>query len=88
MNTEEASRIILGTHSTEKLFPMVESEGKICFMVGRSATKKEIADAVKTLYETDVIRVNTARTPAGKKAFVKFKDAETARDLAANMGIL
>lgn len=84
----EASKIILATHSTEKLFPMVETEGKICFIVERSATKKQIAEAIKLLYEIDAISVNTARTPVGKKAFVKFKDAETARELAADMGIL
>ncbi len=88
MNVEQASRVILGTHTTEKTFPMVENEGKICFIVERNATKNEIAEAVRALYEQDAIRINTARTVRGKKAFVKFKDTDVARDLATKMGML
>jgi large subunit ribosomal protein L23 len=67
---------------------MVENEGKICFIVERNATKNEIAEAVRALYEQDAIRINTARTVRGKKAFVKFKDTDVARDLATKMGML
>ena len=62
MNVDQASKIIIKPYITEKTFAMVENESKICFIVERSASKPEIADAVNTLYNEKVTNVNTART--------------------------
>ena len=67
---------------------MVENESKICFIVERSASKPQIAEAIKTLYKENVTKVNTARTIYGKKAFVQFENTEKARDLATKIGML
>ncbi len=88
MNTEEATKIVLRPHITERTFSMVENESKICFIVNPKATKSKIADAIKTLYNKDAIDVNTCKTIYGKKAFVKFADIEKARDLATKIGML
>lgn len=88
MNVDQASKIILKPYITEKTFAMVENESKICFIVERSASKPEIADAVNTLYKEKVANVNTARTIYGKKAFVQFENTEKARDLATKIGML
>ena len=88
MNIDQAMRIILKPYITEKTFAMVENESKICFIVERSARKPEIAEAVKTLYNEKVIKVNTARTIYGKKAIVQFQSTEKARDLATKIGML
>lgn len=88
MNIEQATKIILKPYITEKTFAMVENESKICFIVERSATKPEIAEAVNTLYKEKVINVNTARTIYGKKAFVQFVSTAKARDLATKIGML
>ena len=88
MNAEQAMKIILKPHITEKTFAMIENESKICFIVERSAKKQEIAEAVKTLYNQKVNKVNTARTIYGKKAFVQFENTEKARDLATRIGML
>ncbi len=88
MNVEQAMKIIIKPYTTEKTFTMVESEGKICFIVDRSANKAEISEAVKVLYKENVTRVNTARTIYGKKAFVKFENTAKARDLATKIGML
>jgi len=87
MNVEQAMKIIVKPYITEKTFAMVENENKICFIVELSAKKPEIAEAV-TLYNQKVIKVNTARTIYGKKAFVKFENTEKARDLATKIGML
>ena len=50
MNVEEATKIVQMPYNTEKTFAMVESEGKVCFLVERSATKPSIIDAVEILY--------------------------------------
>lgn len=88
MNLEEATKIILKPHITEKTFAMVENERKICFIVDNNADKPKIIQAVKTLYNENVQRVNTARTIYGKKAFVQFETTDKARDLATKIGML
>ena len=88
MNIDQAMKIIIKPYITEKTFTLVESESKICFIVERSATKPEIAEAIKTLYKENVTNVNTARTIYGKKAFVQFENTDKARDLAGKIGML
>ncbi len=88
MNVDQAMKIIIKPHVTEKTFAMVESESKVCFIVEKSASKPEIVEAVKTLYNEKATMVNTARTIYGKKAFVKFETLEKARDLATKIGML
>ena len=88
MNIEQAMKIILKPHITEKTFAMVEHESKICFIVEKSAKKPQIKQAVKILYKENAIKVNTARTIYGKKAFVQFENVEKARSLATNIGML
>ena len=88
MNVEQAMKVIVRPYITEKTFAMIENENKICFIVELSAKKPEIAEAVKILYNQKVIKVNTARTIYGKKAYVKFENTEKARDLATKIGML
>ncbi len=88
MNVNQANKIILKPHITEKTFAMVENENKICFIVKREASKPQIAEAVDTLYNQKAINVNTARTIYGKKAFVQFETTAKARDLATKIGML
>jgi len=88
MNAEQALRIVLKPHITEKTFAMVESESKICFIVDKSASKPQIVEAIQKLYKERAIKVTTARTIYGKKAFVRFESTEKARDLATKIGML
>ncbi|NWJ28951.1 50S ribosomal protein L23 [Marine Group I thaumarchaeote] len=88
MNVDQANKIIVKPHITEKTFAMVENESKVCFIVHLSASKPQIAEAVKILYNENVTHVNTARTIYGKKAFVKFETTAKARDLATKIGML
>ncbi len=88
MNTEEALKIILRPHITEKTFAMVENESKICFIVDKTASKPRISEAVEVLYNEKPLSVNTARTVYGKKAFIQFGNIEKARDLATKIGML
>jgi len=88
MNFAEATKIILRPYITEKTFAMVEKEQRICFIVDSNAKKPKIAQAIKILYDEKVLRVNTAKTIYGKKAFVKFETPDKARDLATKIGML
>ena len=69
-------------------FSSGKNEQKICFLVEKEATKTQIVEAVKTLYNEDAINVKTARTIYGKKAFVKFNSPDKARDLANKIGMM
>ncbi len=88
MNVETATKIILRPYITEKTYALVENEQKICFLVEREASKPQIVDAIRTLYNEDVINVDTARTIYGKKAFVQFISPDKARDLATKIGMM
>lgn len=88
MNTNQATKIILKPHITEKTFALVEKDNRICFIVAPDANKAAIKEAIKTLYEETAVDVNVARTIVGKKAFVKFESIEKARDLATKIGML
>ena len=88
MNVEAATKIILRPYITEKTYALVENEQKICFLVEREASKPQIVDAIKTLYNEDAVNVDTARTIYGKKAFVKFNSPDKARDLANKVGMM
>jgi len=88
MKVEQANKIILNPFITEKTFELVEAQKKICFIVEKTAKKPEIKEAIKVLYNENVIDVNTARTIYGKKAFVEFESVDVARDLATKIGML
>ena len=88
MNIDEAAKIVLKPYITEKTFAMVENESKVCFIVEKTASKPEIAEAIDLLYNQKAVNVNTARTIYGKKAFVQFENTEKARDLATKIGML
>jgi large subunit ribosomal protein L23 len=88
MTAEEATALIIAPYVTEKTFNQIEKENKLAFIVSERASKKEIVEAIQILYEADAIEVNTTRTIRGKKAFVRFKAPEGARELATKLGLV
>ncbi len=88
MTSEQAATMIIAPYVTEKTFNQIEKENKLAFIVTEKATKKQITDAINILYEADVKEVNTTRTIRGKKAFVKFKTPDGARDLATKLALV
>lgn len=88
MTTEEARTVIIKPYITEKGFNLIEAQNTIVFIAGHSASKPQVKAAIKTLYEAEVLEVNTMRGIRGKKAMVKFADAEGARNLATTLGLV
>lgn len=88
MTAEEATALIIAPYVTEKTFNQIEKENKLAFIVTERASKKEIMEAILILYEAEAIEVNTTRTIRGKKAFVRFKAPEGARELATKLGLV
>jgi large subunit ribosomal protein L23 len=88
MSLEKASSIIIKPYITEKTFNLIEKENKLTFIVAEKASKDQIIKALQILYESQASEVNTARTIQGKKAFIKIKAPEGARELATKMGLV
>ena len=87
-SSETGKPIIIEPYMTEKSFNLIEKEKKITFIVDEIADKKSIKEELHDLYEAEIVEVNTARTIDGKKAFAKFKDLDSARDLATKLGLV
>ncbi len=88
LSAEQATSLIIAPYVTEKTFNQIEKENKLAFIVSERASKKQILEAIRILYETEATDVNTARTIRGKKAFVRFKATDGARDLATKLGLV
>ena len=74
---------------TERSVYMIENENKLIFIVNREATKKDISNAIKELYEVETSEIRTLIDRNGdKKAFVKLKEGYNASDIAIKLGIL
>jgi len=87
-NSDNEKPIIIEPNMTEKSFNLIEKEKKLTFIVDEMANKKSIKEELHNLYEAEIVEVNTARTIDGKKAFAKFKDLDSARDLATKLGLV
>ncbi|MBT4023082.1 50S ribosomal protein L23 [archaeon] len=75
--------------STEKTIRLMESDNMLIFIVEKSATKKQIKEAIEELYSVKVVRVNTAIDPKNrKKAYIKFSEETPAIALATQLGIM
>ncbi len=88
LTLEDARSVLIQPYITEKTFNMIEKENKLIFIVRERSTKQLIREAMSVLYDADVMDINTSRTVRGKKAAVKFKDPNGARDLATTLGLV
>ena len=88
LSIEDARSVLIQPYITEKTFNMIEKENKLIFIVREKSTKQLIREAMSVLYDVEVIDINTARTIRGKKAAVRFRDPNGARDLATTLGLV
>ena len=67
----------------------IEDHNTLVFIVDIRANKRQIKDAVASLYDVKVVRVNTLIRPDGeKKAFVKLAKDSDALEAANKIGIV
>ena len=75
--------------STEKAIRMMESQNRLIFIVDNKATKKDIKEAVESMFKAKVVDVNTmVGKDSKKKAYVKFSDETPAIDVATKLGLI
>lgn len=73
----------------EKATSLREKENRLTFIVEKKSSKKEIKEAVESLYSVEVLAVNTMITLEGKKkAHVKLSSKYSADEIASRFGIL
>jgi large subunit ribosomal protein L23 len=79
--------IIFHPFVTEKTMNFMEKNNAIEFVVRRTASKKQIKNAVEEMFEVKVKNVNTRITQDGKHAIVKFMPDFKAEDVGMRIGI-
>jgi large subunit ribosomal protein L23 len=73
----------------EKATMMRERGNKLTFIVGKNSTKKDVKEAIESLYAVKVIKVDTMITPHGrKKAHIKLDPKYSAEEIASHFGVL
>ncbi|KAI1117014.1 60S ribosomal protein L25-like protein [Nemania sp. NC0429] len=77
-------KIIVHPLNTESAMKKLEETNTLVFIVDVKANKAQIKQALKKLYEIDVLKINTLIRPDGKKkAFCKLTPDVDALDIAA-----
>lgn len=75
--------------STEKAVRIMESENKLIFVVDKKATKKDIKEALESLFKIKIVKINTLNTTKGeKRAYVKLSPETPAIDVATQLGLM
>lgn len=81
-------KIIKYPLSTEKAVRLMNDQNKLLFVVHPQATKQDVKEAVKKLFGSKVISVNTVNTKGEKRAYVQFSQETPAIDIATQLGFM
>jgi len=85
----DAHKIILYPLMGEKATMLREKENKLSFMVAKDAVKKDIKEAVETLYNVKIISLDSMITSTGqKKVHVRLDAKYSAEEVASHFGVL
>lgn len=79
--------ILLHPSVTEKTMFIMDNNNALEFVVRIDATKHQIKQAIKDVFEVDVAAVNTRITKHGKKAIVTFPDGVNAEEIGMRIGV-
>lgn len=69
MNQDHLYQVLLAPRMTEKTVLLSESSNQYVFKVAKTASKKDIKDAVQVLFEVKVDRVQTVNVKGKQKNF-------------------
>ncbi|KAL0229832.1 hypothetical protein PCE1_003396 [Barthelona sp. PCE] len=83
----DAFTILKMPHSTTKTVKLLEDHNTITYIVDVRATKNQIKNAFKELYQIEAERINTLVRPQGdKKAYIKLPEDQEAVMIANKIG--
>lgn len=66
---EKLMQVLLGPHVSEKATAAAEGANQVVFKVRTDATKRQIRQAVETLFDVKVVRVSVVNVPGKSKRF-------------------
>jgi large subunit ribosomal protein L23Ae len=88
-NTLDKHSIIKNPLTTESSMKLIEDSNTLVFIVDLKANKRQIKDAVRSLYSIECEKINTLITPKGqKKAYVRLSKDYDALDVANRVGVI
>ncbi len=89
ITTQDPYEIIKYPLSTEKSIKCIEFDNKLVFVVHARATKRDVKEAVETLFKVNVASVNIQNSFRGqKRAYVKLGAGSVASDISADLGLI
>lgn len=75
--------------TTESAMKRIEDNNTLVFIVNTRATKPQIREAVKAMYDIETAKINTLIRPDGqKKAYVRLTQDYDALDVANRVGVI
>lgn len=75
--------------TTESAMKKIEDNNTLVFIVNVTANKRQVKEAVKTLYDIEAQKINTLIRPDGlKKAYVRLSPDHDAADVANKLGLI
>jgi large subunit ribosomal protein L23 len=88
MNQIEAMKVVKYPYITEKTSMLITQNNTLTFIVDGKGNRDKVKDAVETLYNVKVDRVNLLISKKGKKAYVRLAKEYPASELASKIGIV
>ncbi|ODV85190.1 hypothetical protein CANARDRAFT_212749 [[Candida] arabinofermentans NRRL YB-2248] len=85
----DSYKVIQSPINSESAMKKVEDGNTLVFQVDLKANKNQIKQAVKELYEVEILKVNTLVRPNGtKKAYIRLTADYDALDIANKIGYI
>ncbi len=88
MDQLHALEIIKYPYVTEKTSVLITKNNTLTFIIKGKSSKKEITDAIESLYNIEVAKVNVLVSKKGKKAYVRLAEGYSASEVASKIGIV
>jgi len=88
-NKMDKYRIVRYPLCSESAMKQIEDNNTLTFIVDLGSTKRTIKSAIKSLYDIDVVNINTLVRPDGKKkAYARLSPDHEALEVANRIGII
>lgn len=82
-------KIVLYPLMGEKATMLRERENKLSFIVAKDAGKKDIKEAIESLYNVKIVKLDSMITSTGeKKVHVRLDAKYSAEEVASHFGVL
>jgi large subunit ribosomal protein L23 len=88
MKQVDAMKIVKYPYITEKTSMLINSNNTLAFITDAKVDKEKVKEAIESLYNVKVDKVNIFVSKKGKKAYVRLAKEYSASELASKIGIV